>query len=333
MNSSTSNSKIRKYIIGLLLFVLVLLGLDRGLFYLFDRVEKSYYTYSLKGFEKQFEKYVRDKNFETLIFGTSRTYEGIHPQYMKKYLDIEALKDAHQGKGPKNNLYFYRLYKKHCGVPKVVIYGVDYFIYTVKSDQKWMSRFDLEKEDIEKTNYLTTPLLLVNHKQRIDIFLNGFLVELQDKKEDSDPIRHMDKVQKYIGGPHEPDKVIAKRPKGKFKRQLWPRPPGNEGKFFFKLLEELRKDNVTVLFVLLPDHIGTFKTNIQRDRFLLDMKRLREKYGNIHIYNYNRPRRFHQERTGYFLDGGYGNTNSHLSDQGARVFNEILCRDIKKHFE
>ncbi len=59
-----------------------------------------------------------------LILGTSCTYEGIHPKHIKKFANINALKYAYQGRGPKNSLAFYRMYKKYKGTPKYVIYGV-----------------------------------------------------------------------------------------------------------------------------------------------------------------------------------------------------------------
>lgn len=334
MNSSTSNSKnkLRQYTLGTLLLVLFTLLFDRGLFLMINAWESAHYQKS--GFEKQFGKYIRNHDYNTIIFGTSRAYEGIHPVYLRKHLNIEALKEAYQGRGPKNNLYFYRLYKKYRGAPKVVIYGVDYFIYTVESTTQWLSRFDVPASDRKNPGFFSTPLLLLRYKHRMDIFLNDLLADLDLNKEAEDsPIRHMSTLQEYVGGPHDPKKVISQAPARRYRRQLFPRPPGAEGKYFFQLLEEMQNDGVTVLFVLLPDYFGTFKTNTERDELVLHLKNLKNRFPNTHVLNYNRPTRFELSKTEYFLDGGYGMTNSHLCDVGARHFNEILCREIKPFYQ
>ena len=40
------------------------------------------------------------------------------------------------------NYFFYQEYKKHMGKPRVVIYGVDYFLFKITSERHWMRRFD-----------------------------------------------------------------------------------------------------------------------------------------------------------------------------------------------
>jgi len=337
MNSTISNSKIKKYTLGILLFLCFVFMFDRGLFFLLQYLESRYYTPNQ--FEGTFSRYVGDKTFSTLIFGTSRTYEGIHPVYLKLHLGQAAFKESFQGKGPKYNYYFYKMYKKYAGVPKVVIYGVDYFIYTVKSDPRWMVRFDVSKEDEEEVEkgLFSSPLLLLKNKRQIDSFSKNLLVEAgetvaTDEAQEEKDIQELDRIQDYTGV-EDPKKKLVTKPFRNYHRQRYPRPPGVEGRYFKKLLKLLARDKVTVIFVGLPDHFGSYKTNVERQKFLMHLKRLGRKYKNIHLYNYNKPKKFELSNDSYFNDGGYGMTNSHLSQSGARIFNKLLCEDLKRHYE
>ena len=331
MSLSISSSKIRKFIAGFFLFILFLFLFDKGLFYFMFKLEANFYQES--DFEKRFERFVKDKQFNTLIFGTSRTYEGIHPYYIEEKLNQKAFKESYVGKGPKYNYYFYKLYKKYAGIPKVVIYGMDYFIYSVDTDPKWMSRFDINSGD-EKIDYFSSPLLLVKYKKKIDNFLNNILIQLKEEmgpKISKESLQDFVDIQNYTGFRVKNKKLVTK-PYDKYKRQVYIRSPGKEGDYFMKLLDELEKDHVTVILVALPDYFGSFKTNLQRYEFINHLRELRVKYENLFFYNYNRPRKFPLKNTKYFNDGGYGETNSHLSQKGAKVFNELLVKDIKKHY-
>jgi len=325
--------RVGKYVALFFSLVLFLFLFDRGLFYLISRMEAGFYP--KKEYEKRFEAFVNDKSYTTLILGTSRAYEGIHPYYIKRGLNQLAFKETFQGKGPKYNYYFYMLYKKYAGVPKVVIYGVDYFIFNLTTDPKWLARFDIEEKKEETVDYFSSPLLLVKHKKKIDNFMNNVVIRLQEvieAGETDETLKEFYDIQKYIGEPKRNKGLVVKR-SGRYLRQLYPRFPGKEGDFFIKLLDELKRDGVTVVLVGLPDHIGTYKTNFQRSDFLQYLKTLWRDYKNVYIYNYNRPNQFPLSNSLYFNDGGYGQTNSHLSLEGAKVFNEMLIEDLKKHYE
>jgi hypothetical protein len=129
------------------------------------------------------------------------------------------------------------------------------------------------------------------------------------------------------------NKKLVTEPYDNYKRQAYPPFPGKEGLYFKKLLDELERDHVTVILVALPDYFGSFKTNLQRHDFALHLRQLTQEYENLFFYNYNRPRKFPLSNTEYFNDGGYGETNSHLSQKGAKVFNKLLIKDIKKHYQ
>lgn len=333
MNLSISNSKrslkgTKKYIVCGCLFFLSIFLFDRGLYLLLTTLENNFYPRTK--FEKQFEQFMKEKKYSTLILGTSRTYEGIHPFFIERRLNQKAFKDACQGKGPMYNYYFYKTYKKYTGIPKVVIYGVDYFIYNITSDPKWMARFDIgEKKSI---NYFASPLLLVKYKKRIDNFLNNAAIRIMGRTEAAGGTEEFIAFQEYTGADMEKKNLILE-PGTKFNRQKFIRFPGIEGDYFEKLLQELERDGVTVILVALPDYIGTAKTNYQQYLFIQHLKEFQEKYKHVHVLDYSRPGSFPTKIPDYFCDGGYGQTNSHLSKKGARLFNKILAKDLKKYYE
>lgn len=333
MNSSTLNSKssLKTVLVRFIIFISALFLFDRALFFLIHTFESSFYSRS--GFEDQFRRYVADKHFDVLILGTSRAYEGLHPAYFEETFGVKAYKDTFQGKGPKYNYYLYRMYKKYAGVPKVVVYGVDYFIYTIESDPRWLSRFE---QDIagENIDYWSSPLLLLKYKKRIDTFSNNLLIlfnQPEPREEKKDEFEEYTRLQEYTGISPEKKNLVSRR-KGRFLRQLFPHPPGREGHYFFQLLEQLKQDGVTVVLVLLPDHIGSYKTNFQRSDFVHHLRTLQRTHKNLHIYNYNRPQQFPLDNDFYFIDGGYGHTNSHLTREGARELWRSLSKDLEKHF-
>lgn len=327
-SNTETKSKARKYITGFLWVLFFLFLFDRSLFYLVSALEAGFYSESQ--FEHQFAAYVKDKQFSTLILGTSRTYEGIHPFYFEKILGQKAYKESFIGKGPKYNYYFYQLYKKYAGIPRVVIYGVDYFIYSIDSDPRWMARFET-KTPKERGGLFSSPLLLLEHKRKIDNFLNNILTRLtekQDPAQGKEALRDFVQMHEHMGIGTDKEKLVIRAP-AKFHRQFYPQGPGKEGKYFRKLLDQLEQDNVTVILVALPDFFGSFKTNFQRNKFIGNLRMLESKYNNIHVYNYNRPSVFPLGDPSLFHDGGFGQTNSHLSRKGAKLLCEILLEDIK----
>jgi hypothetical protein len=330
MSSSISGSKIKRYMVGFLLLVLFLFIFDRGLFYLIATAENKFYKD--ESFQQRFADYVTGKNYSTLIFGTSRTYEALHPFYFKEILNQNAYKEAQFGKNPRYNYHFYRMYKKYAGIPKVVIYGIDYFIFNSTSNKRWLARFNLIHQN---KNPLSGISMLINHKKEVEDFLTDIIDYMKEKFRDNPATRHakdFTHVQTYRGLTPKESSVVSKRPRN-FIRQKYRIFPGKEGEYLKKLLDELDRDNVTVILVVLPDHYGTFRTNFNRRRMMLDLKKLTAHHDNAYIFNYNHPKSFPLNKTEYFLNGGWGRANSHLSQKGARRFNRIFLNKMKKIYQ
>jgi hypothetical protein len=319
----------------LLMFLLFLCVFDRGLFFTIRTWETR--AYQKEEFGKIFSR-KRDFNkhfleipkgtYNTLIMGSSRTHRGIHPYYLYQYLGQKAFKIARAKIRLKFNYYFYNQYKKYAGVPKVVIYGLDYFMFKLQSNPYFM-KFVGEKGD-EAGEYNNGPLLLLNNKNKIDSFLNDSLERLTENL-NPEPVepQAVKEIDPFIG--YEKKKKLVKQPPAHYKRLKYVHYPGKEGIYFTKLLEQWQKDGVQVVLVFLPDYIGTYKSNFQQDLFKADIRQLTASYSNVTIYDYNRPDKFPLANPAYFLDGNYGRTNSHLSREGASLFNRLLCENLK-HF-
>jgi len=329
MNLSISDSKLKRVLSTVLLFLLVLLLSDRLLFFLISTTESALFTDL--AFKDEFRAYMKEKPVSTLILGTSRTYEGIHPRYFLEILGENVYKEAQPGKGPKYNYYFYQFYRKQVGIPYIIIYGVDYFTFNIESGNRWLSRFNYRSE----ADYFMPGMMLLKYKKKINEFIATVIESLKtvlERKNNASTKKDFIEIQNYLGVNPKKSNVISGKPEH-FKRFRYHKSPGIEGEYLISLLELFYRDNVTVVLVMLPDYYGTNLSNINKRIFIRDIRNLADGFSNIQLYNYNSIQKFPLDRTEYFLNGGYGLTNSHLSRKGAHLFNRILLDDIRHHYD
>jgi len=333
MNSFICNFKkqYKKVVFELLGFVLLLFLFDRLLFVLIQQGESSFYKHlSPYSLNDKFAKINKKSDYKILIFGTSRTYDGIHPLYIQNQLGIKAFKEAFVGKGPMYNYYFYQEYKKIMGIPRVVIYGVDYFIYNITTERYWMQRFNM---DVINAHYFSKgAFMLLANKAHIDKFFNTFLNHLQDSLwNNQNFLIEQDNVlmENYLGVASTGDIETQEPPR--YNKVIFFRYPGQEGVYFSNLMEELHRDNVTVLLISLPDYVGTYWTNKFHRQYLRAIRYYQRKYNNVHFLNYNHIKMLDIKNPEYFINGGYGRTNSHLSRAGAEILNRLLINDLRKY--
>jgi hypothetical protein len=334
LNNALNKNRNLIYTVYAIVFILSLLVFDRGLFYLIRAEEKK--IYKKKDFKLLFQ-HKRDFNkqflelpkgtYNTLIMGSSRTHRGIHPHYIYKRLGQKAFKIARAKAQPKFDFFFYKEYKKYAGIPQVVIYGVDYFIFRLKTNPDYLQYLHRE-EDRKPNNGI---LLLISNKDRIDAFFTN-MVEKWNRptRSDTHSPRHSQVIDPFIG--YGKQELLDEGSPSRFETFEYAPYPGVEGTWFFKSLKEFEKDGVKVVLVFLPEYIGTYKSNFQQEAFIKDIGQLVKPFRNVFIHNYNRPGKFPLSNADYFLDGGYGKTNSHLSLEGARVFNRMLSKDLKKYY-
>jgi len=333
MSSSISSSRgeVKKTFRQLLVFLFFLLLFDRLLFIAVRRAESLFYRSVLSSsLQDKFAAVQNKKEYQVLILGTSRTFEGIHPAYISAEFGIRAFKEAFVGKGPMYNYFFYQEYRKYMGVPRVVIYGVDYFQFTITSERRWMKRFPARLVD---AGYFKGGVsLLLANKPRIDEFSNALLNNLK-KSMASDPNYLMEKdptrMENYRGGV-SPGTIDSVEP-ARFRRIGFFPFPGQEGEYFERLLGQLERDGVRVLLVGLPEYFGTFRTNRRQKKFVRAFRKFTRNHKGVFFYNYNLLEKFDLFRADFFIDGGYGKTNSHLSSAGAEVLNRMLVRDLRRH--
>lgn len=329
MNSSTSSFSIKKTLICIIIGAASFLVFDRLLFTGLMKLETSMYKKE-SHFLPRFEKYALKKKYDTLLFGTSRAYEAFRPDIFKTDLKKNAYKAAQFGKGPKYNYYFYKEFKKIAGKPEMVVYGIDYFLFNVKSNKRWLARFNKIHDNISFTDKFS---LLMDNKHQIEDFLNNSMIKFKEKLQGKGPDKSHDfvAVQKHKGIVGM-NKVRLKPANGRFNRTPYKHFPGNEGKYFDRLLEELFKDQVKVVLVIIPDFWGTWRTNFQQKKLIHELIAFQKKYSNIEILNYNHPARFPLRKVEYFADGGYGKTNCHMSASGASFFTKMLTKEIAQFY-
>jgi len=264
--------------------------------------------------------------YDILVLGTSRTFEGVHPYYLIHGLKKTVFKEAYVGKGPRYNYHFYREFKKRFPVPKLVIYGIDHFIYGVRSSRLLQARLGVRPE---REGRGMRPLLLLSEKPRVDdVLLRTLaLIESECLGRRSGHDRDQAFMASYVGSPAR-RQVVENRPL-RFPRYRFRRFPGREGEFLKRLLQELRQDRVPICLLILPDHAGTLASNRGQGMFRKELKRLSREFTNAFVCDLGDPRVFPVGRSDYFLNGGYGQANSHLSRAGAALLNELLVRALK----
>lgn len=311
-----------------MLFLALLFVFDRMTYFLISRIESR--LLADHQFKKEFARYVADQNFSTLILGTSRTLEAIHPHYFKTILHQNAYREAQFGKGPRYNHLFYQFYRQQCGPPDVMVYGLDYFMFNIESRTRWLYRFTLG----EKKDYLGHISMLMEYKRSSDDLIGVVLEKLKQllgETRQRQPLRNFVEIQNYRGINFKKSRIDPRKP-DRFDRFRYIEFPGKEGDYFLKLIKECQEDGVEVILVFIPDYHGTNVSNRQRHLFQKNIRTITEPFDNVSIYNYNKMTKFPLKKREYFINGGYGLTNSHLSKKGAALFNRMLLDDIKRHY-
>lgn len=334
-----NTKKTFKYYAGTaLLFFLFLAIFDRGFFYLLSQWEKGFYKknhlqrifFQRRDFNKHF-LHLPKGTYNTLIFGSSRTHRGIHPFHIHKDLGQSAFKIAKGKISIKFNYYFYFEYKKYAGTPDVVIYGLDYFMFKRESHPFFLK--SISGEDIGSKKHGGGPLLLVSNKKRFDTLLNDALEQFNAPPPVPEaPAPAAAAIDPFTGYDKGGKDELVHQKSSNAKTFDYAPYPGMEGEFFLKLLDQLKKDGVQVVLVSLPDYIGTYESNREYGDFMKDIRELAARYSCVTVYDYNHPGRFDLSNRGYFLDGGWGKTNSHLSREGADAFHRMFLPELRKHY-
>jgi hypothetical protein len=265
--------------------------------------------------------------YEWLILGTSRGYEAIHPALIQRELGARAFSEAYQGKGLRYQYEFYRLYRQMVGRPRVVVFALDYFMFDTPSDPLQLRRLGLAATPDGLAGMAPWRLRLVSQRAHVEKTILRILQRVQARiGGEFDPDRRVADMEAYTG---EPVSRITERPEPAEYYQADYRPyPGVEGAYFDRLIRDWAAEGVTVVLMYPPDYIGTYRTNVGHDAFIADVRRLVRSCTTCSVLDYADPTRFPISTASYFLDGGYGNTNSHLSRAGAALFQHVWLPDV-----
>jgi hypothetical protein len=321
---------VRRFVVAVGCFLAVLVVLDRAASWTMHAVEARYYAGG-NDFERQLAAYLEGRPFDTLVLGTSRTEEAILPVLLEAEARprvLRVFKEAAQGKGPRYQLQFYRIFKKHAGRPRLVICGVDYFVYSIQSDRRWLSRFG-QGESWQPPPPRPGPLRLLQRKHQHDVFFNDLIGDLNDRagRRVVPASDIFEQSRRHMGVPADPDYLLTKQPPSYSPRRM-PRPPGVEGEDLERLLAEMHADGVPVVLVSLPDYVGTYRTNVDLPFFHAHLLELARRHPNVTVQIYDDPDRFDLRDPSLFRDGGWGRTNSHLSAWGAAELTRRLAGDL-----
>jgi hypothetical protein len=270
--------------------------------------------------------------YEWLILGTSRTFEALHPALIANQAGVRAFKEASKGKGLRYQYEFYRLYREVVGKPRLVIYGLDYFMFANPSDPGLLRRFGRTVGRAADPMALWPPLLTVAHKAEDDQAILRILEQLQRRLTSAmgefNPDDEVADMEAYTG---RTDSRVVERPAPHgFSTVGYARFPGLEGEFLIKLLRAWQDDGVHVVFVYPPDFEATRRTNVEHDAFITEICQLTAGCTTCAVLDYSDPGRFPISNAAFFWDGGFGNPNSHLSKAGAEAFTRIFLPDVRR---
>ncbi len=270
--------------------------------------------------------------YQWLILGTSRTFEALHPALIAKQAGIRAFKEASKGKGLRYHYGFYRLYREVVGKPRLVIYGLDYFMFANPSDPGLLRRFGGRAGRASAPATLWPPLLTVAHKAENDQTILRILEQLQLRLTSAmgefDPNDDVADMEAYTG---RTDSRVDERPAPRgFPTVGYARYPGLEGEYLTRLLRAWQDDGVPVVLVYPPDYEATRLTNIEHDQLIAEIRRLTATCAICAVLDYSAPARFPTSNAAFFWDGGFGNPNSHLSKAGAEAFARAFLPDVRR---
>jgi hypothetical protein len=216
--------------------------------------------------------------------------------------------------------------------PRVVIYGLDYFMFANPSDPGLLRRFGDTVGRASAPAALWPPLLTVAHKAKDDQAILRILEQLQLRLASAmgefNPDDDVADMEAYTG--RTDSRVVQRMPPQGFATVGYARYPGLEGEFLDQLLRAWRDDGVEVVFVYPPDYEATRRTNIEHDAFIAEIRQLTADCATCAVLDYSTPARFPTSNAAFFWDGGFGNPNSHLSKAGAEAFTRIFLPDVRR---
>lgn len=339
MSSYISTSEMKRRIYLFLLLIFFFFVFDRSGALLFRELNYSFYSKTkIKRSIFGKSKIIKKGFYDTMIFGTSRSKDAIHPLYLNQSLGLRAFKESKPSRYPRYFYHFYRKFRSVFGKPVYLFYGIDYFIFNLKTSDLHMMMLN-KKRKVRKIDYKkivkknSSPLagmsLLYAAKKKIDNTVSDVIYKISIDLEPGDRAANVLGIEKYTGKKRTLGDKDARKPVNWDKFEYVNSDHG-EGKYLKLLFDELEKDGVMVFLIGIPDFIGTYQSNYNQDRYENDVRSLMKGRKNFWFLNYDRPEKFDLDNRKYFTNGGWGQFNSHMSYFGAIPLNKLLAEDVGK---
>lgn len=327
-----------------ILLALFFLLFDRGAALLFREI--NYSLYSNVNIRKSIfgKKEIIKKDFyDALIFGSSRTAAGIHPLHLYDHLGLKAYRMAKSDRYPHYFYLAYRNFKKQYGKPKYLIYGMDYFMFDMKTSKFLLVSASMKRRKIKKIDIFKRPpedhslmgevSLMFRWKKKLDRTVSDILYKysLELDSPGGSGVNAAG-ISRFTGNMTTLKPASLIRPE-KWNKKTYVNSSNGEGEYLVRLFDELEKDGVFVFLVDIPDFIGTYESKSEKDLYLKDLRTLIRGRENFYLLQYNHPEKFDLSNPRYFKDGEYGEENSHLSHFGSIPFNRMLSEDLKRYIK
>jgi hypothetical protein len=325
----TAPVRTARYVSATLVFLAALVVFDRGLYSAITAIQArlergTELPHLLAAVEHK-------REYEWLILGTSRTYEAIHPAFIEREFGVKAFKAAGRGKGPRYQYEFYRLYRPLFGAPRVLVLGIDAFMFSIQSEDPFLRKLDGPARPASRASAVWPPLRLAAEQPAVARAILRILERVQFGFTRDDPQFSVELMQGYVGTASS--QLVEQAEPSRYGRVPHGRYPGAEGRYFTRLIEACSRDGVIVLLVYPPDYIGTYRTHADHAAFIAEVRTLVRDCPTCAVLDYADPGRFPIATARYFHDGGYGNTNSHLSKAGAEAFGRVWLPEARREIE
>ncbi len=265
-------------------------------------------------------------NVDVLIMGSSRAYRAFDPDALSRQTGYSVRQEASKDKYIRYNYSFYKQYREYSRPPRILIWGLDYFMFAFRSGKRLLSRLGISEDAGKPVSDVFPPgngrlgfLGRVSELSRIRArfqeiffdFINSF-----DPGAGSAGKRIHTRHQGHIQGIGNPKK---------FRKFKFPAPPGHEGEYLDAFFNLLSKDGVTVYLVMLPDYYGTYLSHASEDQYEAEWRRIAQRHDSVQLINFNDPARFDLKNHLLFKDGGFGRISSHLNYPGAVILTRHLA--------
>ena len=239
---------------------------------------------------------------DIVIFGTSKSVRGINPKLIENN-NISVYNFALNGSNPEFIFKWYnKFFKKYYPKPKLVIFEINWLMF----NEKWMSRnIEQDSKYFPTSDYLNE--IFISAENKVTTFFNRYYI--LNRSFGTGGI--IDST--YNGYTPLAYNMENFKPISDFK----PFNPNRQQKFFDMLLETFNKDNLDVIFVMLPERINPRLPSysiVKENKDYIEEKI--EKYVYLNYHN-------EFDNDSLFSDWG------HLNIRGAKILSELMKKDIE----